>query len=105
MTTATKQPAPSSIEHSDGGSMYSGPDAIAVVRAYYLASGLKMYATCGLRPTRGVGPRDMMKMAEKLTGKKFKARDYLGAAAAVKEWASLMRSGIPETSTRAKDQV
>ena len=103
MNTTTKQDA-SEITHSDGGSMYAGKDAVSVVRAYYLASALSLYAKCGIRPTRGVGPRDMMKMASELTGKKFAARDYSGAAAAVKEWASLMRSGIPESSSRPEDQ-
>lgn len=102
--TTTKPTDSSEIHHSDGGSMYSGPDAVAVFRAYTLASSLSLYAKCGIRPTRHVGPRDMMKMASEITGRKFKAKDYAGAAAAVKEWASLMRSGIPETSTRKEDQ-
>lgn len=90
----------STIEHHPGGTTFAGRDAVSVFRAYTLATSLSMYAKTGLRPTRHVGPRDMMRLATEITGRKFKARDYEGAAAAVKEWASLMRSGIPEANAR-----
>ena len=49
--------------------------AMAVV-----ASGLKLYARTGIRPNRAYTPKAMMQAASRRTGKKYKARDYIGAA-------------------------
>lgn len=45
--------------------------------------GLRAYAKHGLRVNRMYTPKRMMEMAAKLTGQKFKARDYAGAADAL----------------------
>jgi hypothetical protein len=50
-----------------------------------LKHGLKLYAKTKMLPNRLWTPKNMMATAEKLTGQKFKAQDYLGAAAALQE--------------------
>jgi len=49
-----------------------------------IASGLEFYEKTGMKVNRAYTPKNMMFMAEKLTGQKFKARDYLGAAKALR---------------------
>lgn len=60
--------------------------AIPVFGAIVVASGLEMYAKLGIRPNRHYTPGKMMKAAETITGKKFKSRDYVGAARAIRQW-------------------
>ena len=104
MNTVTKPQPESSISHSTGGSMYAGPDAVATFRAYVIASALDLYAKTGIKANRAYTPTAMLRVAKEITGKTFKRGQYAEAAAAIREWASLMRSGIPETSTRPEDQ-
>lgn len=61
--------------------------AVNVYVALTLASALKLYAKTGMKANRAYTPKNMIAKASQITGKKFKARDYLGAAAALKEWA------------------
>jgi hypothetical protein len=69
------------------GGMFAGPDAVNVYRATVIASGLKFYAKTGMKVNKAYTPSAMMKAATEITGQKFKARDYLGAADALTEWA------------------
>lgn len=62
---------------------FEGPGAVDVFVMAALASGLMLYARSGLRPNRMWPPRAMMAAAERHTGQKFKARDYVGAAEAL----------------------
>lgn len=61
-------------------------DQIPVFVASTLRSGLKLYAATGIKPNRMWTPKAMMAKASEITGKKFKARDYAGAQAALTEW-------------------
>lgn len=61
--------------------------AVNVYAAIVVAKGLEVYEKTGMKVNRAYTPKNMMTMAAKVTGKKFKARDYLGAAAALREWA------------------
>jgi hypothetical protein len=45
---------PQIIAHKDGGMSFVGPAAVDVYRITMLASSIKMYAACGIIPTRGV---------------------------------------------------
>jgi hypothetical protein len=54
-----------------------------IFQAVVIASALKMYANTGMMANRAYTPKNMMCSAAILTGKKFKARDYLGAADAL----------------------
>lgn len=65
--------------------VFDTPEKIADYRRIVIANGLKMYAKCGMMPNRAYTPKNMMTMAAKLTGKKFKARDCIGAAKALLE--------------------
>ena len=66
--------------------LFAGKAGVATYQALVLKSGLKLYANTGMRPNRAWTPTAMMRLAAHITGKKFKARDYLGAAAALEVW-------------------
>lgn len=59
------------------------PEQIAAYRAMAIAKGLQFYAKTGMQINRMYTPKNMMAAAAEITGKKFKARDYLGAADAL----------------------
>lgn len=80
-------------------SSFVGADAVNYVRAEFLASALKLYAACGIRPTRGVGPKSMLDMATGYTGIKYKRGQYLSAATDVKKWADEMKAAIPKVQS------
>lgn len=50
-----------------------------------IAKALEIYAATGMQVNRAYTPRNMMAKAMELTNKSFKARDYLGAAQALRE--------------------
>ena len=75
---------------------FVGPDATNYVRAELLASSLRLYAKCGMRPTRMVGPTQMLQMATSYTGKKYKRGQYEQAADDVKKWANEMKAALPK---------
>lgn len=66
-------------------STFSG-SAVNVFGAAVIASALRLYARTGIKANRAYTPKNMMAMATKITGKKFKARDYFGAADAIDAW-------------------
>jgi hypothetical protein len=66
---------------------FVGPAQIEIYRATVIGSALKLYAKTGLKVNRAYTPKAMMQAAEQITGQKFKARDYQGAADALKVWA------------------
>jgi hypothetical protein len=74
------------IENTPGGTLITGK-GIDTYRYLLLAKSIELYARYGMIPTRGVTISKMMKMASQITGKKFKSRDYAGAAAALKAFA------------------
>lgn len=63
------------------------PAAIGAFRALAIAKALKLYATTGIKVNRAYTPKAMMAMAAKITGQRFTARDYLGAAEALTTYA------------------
>lgn len=82
---------------SSGGTSYVGPDAVNLFRAKLLAESLRMYARCGLIPTRGVTPTRMLAMATEYTGKTYKRGQYVQAADDIQKWADTMAVAIPTT--------
>jgi hypothetical protein len=74
------------IEHHASATSFVGPAAVAIYRATVIESALRLYAKSGLRVNRAYTPAAMMRVAAEITGKKFKARDYLGAADALRAW-------------------
>ncbi len=61
---------------------FVGPEVNAY-QCIVVAKALRFYAKTRMQVNRAYTPKNMMLTAEKLTGQKFKARDYLGAAAAL----------------------
>lgn len=66
----------------------TGAENISKVRALIIASALNLYAKTGIKANRLYTPTNMMKAAREITGKQFKNRDYVGAAAALREYAN-----------------
>ena len=62
---------------------FSGPEAVNVFSMAVLSASLRLYAKAKILPTRGVTAKLLMSSAVRMTGQKFKARDYLGAAEAL----------------------
>jgi len=58
-------------------------DGVTAYQCIVLASALRLYARARIKANRSYTPRNMIAAAETLTGKKFKARDYTGAADAL----------------------
>jgi hypothetical protein len=74
-----------SIEYDKDGNArsFNGPEAVDVFAMAVIASGLRMYARCGMYPTRAYTPGNMMRAAKAHlgeAGKGLKARDYEKAA-------------------------
>lgn len=64
-------------------------------QAVVIASGLRLYAKTGMKPNRAYTPSAMMRVAENILGRKFRAREYLVAADALSAWA---KAQTPETA-------
>jgi hypothetical protein len=77
----------------DGGMVLAGR-GVDVFRAYAVAKSLILYKTTGMKMTRTATPKVMMTIATQITGKKFPARDYLGAAQALMDWADEVSQSI-----------
>jgi hypothetical protein len=74
---------------------FAGPAAVSIYVAVTLKSGLRLYDATGIKPNRMWTGKAMMAKASEITGKKFKARDYQGAVAALEEWiADAPKDGI-----------
>ena len=52
-----------------------------VFRARVIASGLRLYAATGMRPSRAYTPTAMLKAASAISGEAYKRGQYLKAAA------------------------
>lgn len=68
--------------------------AVNTYVALTMATALKPYARTGIKANRAYTPKNMMAMATKITGKTFKARDYMGAHDALREWAASQSDSI-----------
>lgn len=64
---------------------------IAAYQALAIAKALELKARSNIRVNSAYTPTKMMQMARKLTGQKFAARDYLGAAAALRAHAETLK--------------
>lgn len=85
--------------HKHGGVTYAGRDAVEAVAMIYLWSSLKLWASCGIIPTRGYGITKMLARASGWTGKKYPRNKAgaLQAAADVKLLADELKAAIPQT--------
>ena len=62
-----------------------GPE---VYQAIVIAKALRLYARTGIKASRACTPRNMIRTAERITGRKFAARAYIEAATALEEFAN-----------------
>jgi len=77
----------SRIEFRNGEAVgFIGKDAVAIYRATVIEHAIRFYAKTGMKVNRAYTPANMMRVASEITGLKFKARDYLGAADAIRAW-------------------
>ncbi len=60
------------------------PQGIQAFRALCCAQGLELWVKHKMLSTRHATPARLMTIAAEYTGKTFKPRDYLGAAAAIR---------------------
>ncbi|MBS3648827.1 hypothetical protein KEU06_09435 [Pseudaminobacter sp. 19-2017] len=74
-----------SITQTKGAIIATG-EGVSVFQAITIKTALKLYAKTGIKANRAYTPKAMMTMAEKITGQKFRARDYLGAVAGLETW-------------------
>lgn len=58
--------------HGSGGTTITGP-AIEGFRGHVLLSSIKLWLETGLKPTRGVGPKQMAAIAAEYTGRTYTA--------------------------------
>lgn len=55
-------------------------------QAMAIKSAIRVYAKTGMKVNRAYTPKNMMAMAQKITGKARKARDYQGAIDDLNDW-------------------
>lgn len=82
----------------DGGTFFAGPDAIALYRAITIRAALRMYAQCGMLPTRGMTPTKMLRAAGEYTGQYYGRVNVNKCQKAIKdldEWIAAMRAALP----------
>lgn len=91
----------SEIVHHNGGTTITGPDGMRFFQAVQLKSFLRLYAKTGIRPTRGVGPTQMLALASSITGHKYKRGAFLEAAEDLSTWIETMRAALPIADERA----
>lgn len=59
-----------------------------IYQALAIASALKLYASTKIKVSSSYTPTAMMRTATRITGQTFRARDYLGASAALRAHAA-----------------
>lgn len=78
------------IEVSDTGTVIATGTGVQIFQALAIKQGLKAIQI-GMRVNRAYTPTACMMMATKITGKKFKSRDYQAAIDALEEWTEARR--------------
>jgi hypothetical protein len=73
------------IEQTANGTTIITGEGISTYQALVVKQGLKAIKV-GLRLNRSYTPKNLMAMATKITGQKFKARDYDSAIEALESW-------------------
>lgn len=86
--------ADSSITYSKGGTMFAGPDAVAVFQAAALSSGIGLLQV-GIKPRRDWTMTKALAKATEFTGVKYKRGEAVKARADLKVWIETMKSALP----------
>ena len=84
----------SSVNISNGGIMYAGPDAVRLFHAAALRSGIRLLKV-GIKPSRGWTMTKALAMCAQYTGKKYKRTQADEAMADLTIWIETMKSAIP----------
>ena len=74
---------------------YVGRDATELFRVNMIKISIKLWMKTGMMPTRGVGIKKMLKMAEQYTGRKYKTSEAAYAVEDLHNWVSVMVSALP----------
>ena len=74
---------------------YVGKDATELYRVNLLKVSIKLWSKTGMMPTRGVGIKKMLKMAEVYTGRKYKTSEAAQAVDDLHNWVTCMISALP----------
>ena len=86
------------IEYSRGrkeATSYVGSDATHLYRVNMIKVSIKLWMKTGMMPTRGIGIRKMLKMAEVYTGRKYKTSEAAYAVEDLHNWVTCMVSALP----------
>lgn len=62
-----------------------GPAEVGRYQMIVIRRAIMMYRDTGMKANRAYTPKNMRLMTERITGKKFKAKDYNGMVAALTE--------------------
>ena len=79
------------LERTNNGQSFVGSD-VDIFRALAMASGLRLYAATGMKPSRMATPTAMLKAAGAITGKVYKRGQYEQAAADLTEFANILKA-------------
>lgn len=74
---------------------YVGSDATQLYRVNMIKVSIKLWMKTGMMPTRGIGIKKMLKMAEQYTGRKYKTSEAAYAVEDLHNWVSCMVSALP----------
>ena len=74
---------------------YVGRDATELYRVNMIKVSIRLWCKTGMLPTRGIGIRKMLKMAEVYTGRKYKTSDAAQAVDDLHNWVTTMVSALP----------
>ena len=74
---------------------YVGKDATELYRVNMLKVSIKLWSKTGMMPTRGIGIKKMLKMAEVYTGRKYKTSEAAQAVDDLHNWVTCMISALP----------
>jgi hypothetical protein len=86
----------SSIRISKNGAVaVTGPDAILLYKALALRSALQLYAKTKIRPTRHIGPTDMLELAGEFSRRKYKRGAFAEAISDLTVWIDTMKAALP----------
>lgn len=80
--------------HKNGGFTLTG-DAIPMFQVVTLKGALKMYAKCGMIPTRGMTITKMLKSAAAITGKAYKRGEAMKAHDDLVIWIEAAKASMP----------
>lgn len=88
------------VLHKHGGATYAGKDATNLFRCITLRAGLKLFHKTGIKPTRGVGLKQMFAIAKEYTGKDYRRGQVDQCLADLDRWINTMKAAMPITDER-----